>query len=99
MSSIKNGYYEICEKIGLGISSLGESSKSCRENGEWVKKANNSNIKVSEEFCLSFNMRQPDGNPLRGEDAVMAVTIMKKAILEEDDELYNSLKEAGFINN
>lgn len=98
-SKIKNGFKVINETlVSLSEEFLTSAKNARRATEEVVKEANNSDIKASEEFCLKFAMRQPDGNPLRGEDAVLAKTIMIKALDEEGDELYNSLKEAGFIH-
>ena len=96
MSSIKNGYYETCEKLGSGISSFNEEIRSFKEEME----VNNIELEIegAEESCLGFDMRQPDGNPLKGKEAVLASKLMKKALLDNDREIYNSLKELGLIH-
>jgi hypothetical protein len=96
MSSIKNGYYQATEKLASGIRSLGEKARSCTEEIE--KEVKNIQIESAEEFCLGFAMRHQDGNPLKGEDAIIMSHIMKKALDDEGDELFNNLKEAGFIH-
>ena len=96
MSSKKNGYYDTCEKIGSGISSFTEKVRSFKE--EIKVKSIENEIESLEEFCLSFAMRHPDGNPLKGKDAVLAGKLMKKALLDNDHEIFNSLKELGLIH-
>ncbi|ALO35414.1 hypothetical protein CMT41_12310 [Colwellia sp. MT41] len=96
MSSIKNGYYETCEKLASGISSFTEKVRSFNEEME-VKNIE-IEIESAEEFCLGNAMRQPDGNPLKGKEAVLACKLMRKVLLENDQELFNNLKEAGFIH-
>jgi hypothetical protein len=92
MSLIKDGYYEACEKLASGISSLGEKARSCAEEME------KDEIESAEKFCLGFAMRHPDGSPLKGEYAISLCKIMKQALYDEDHELFDNLKEAGFIH-
>jgi hypothetical protein len=96
MSSIKNGYYETCEKLASGISSFTETVRSLKE--EMEDKTIEIEIEFAEEFCLGYAMRHPDGNPLKGKEAVLACKLMKKVLHENDLELFNNLKEAGFIH-
>jgi hypothetical protein len=96
MSSIKNGYYEICEKLASGISSFNEEIRSFNEEME-VKNIE-FEIECAEKSCLGFAMRQPDGNPLKGKEAVWANKLMTKARLDNDREIYNSLKELGLVH-
>jgi hypothetical protein len=96
MSSIKNRYYKTCETLALGFRSLGEGSKSWSE--EIKKEDTNMKIEKAEELCLACAMRHPDGNPLRGKDAVSAGELLQKVIVDGDYELFNRLKEAGFIH-
>lgn len=96
MSSIKNGSYDICEKLTSGISSFTEKVRSFNEEME-VKNIE-IEIENAEEFCLAFAMRHPDGNPLKGKEAVLAGKLMKKALLDNDHEIFNSLKELGMIH-
>jgi benzoyl-CoA reductase/2-hydroxyglutaryl-CoA dehydratase subunit BcrC/BadD/HgdB len=100
MSSIKNGFEVICETL-VSLSEEGNAlSKSFRSGAEeMLKKANNSKMEGTEKFCLAYNMRHPDGKPLKGQDAIIMCEIMKKALRDSDDEVFNKLKEAGFIHN
>jgi hypothetical protein len=96
MSSKKNGYYETCKRLATGISSFNEEIHSFNEEME-VKNID-IEIEYAEESCLGFDMRQPDGNPLKGKEAVLANKLMKKALHDNDREIYNSLKELGWIH-
>jgi hypothetical protein len=96
MSSIKNGYYEACEKLASGISSLSKGAVSCAERA--LIEARNGRMESAEELCLTYAMSDPDGNPLKGKEAVLASDIMIKALRDEDWELLNKLKELGFIH-
>jgi hypothetical protein len=96
MSSIKNDYYDTCEKLGSGISSFTEKVRSFNEEME-VKNIE-FEIEIAEESCLRFAMRNPDGKPLKGKEAVLANKLMTKALLDNDHEIFNSLKELGLIH-
>ncbi|GAA6172001.1 hypothetical protein NBRC116592_16710 [Colwellia sp. KU-HH00111] len=96
MSSKKNGYYYACEKLASGVSSFTEKVRSFNEE---IKVKNiEIEIESAEKFCLGFAMRRPDGNPLRGKEAVLAGKLMKKALLDNDLDIFNSLKELGLIH-
>jgi hypothetical protein len=96
MSSIQNGYYDTCEKLASGIDSFTEKVRSFNEE---VKVKNiEIEIESAEEFCLGFSMKHPDGNPLKGKEAVLTAKLMKKALHDNDHEIFNNLKEAGFIH-
>jgi hypothetical protein len=97
MSLIKNGYYEACENIASGVSSLAESFKSSAD-GVFIE-AHNGRMETLAEYCLTYALRNPKGGPLKGDLLMLVCDIHKKALIDEDWESLNKLKNQGFIHN
>jgi hypothetical protein len=102
MSSKKN----VCEVISETLVKINTSAKNGRRKSEeWLKEykkeANNEEIKYSELFCLRMALTNPDGNPLKGEVALIVYDILRDTEINVDAEqfykLKNELKEAGIV--
>jgi len=100
MSSIKDDYYEACEKIASGLDGFSSLAQDAQANLKDLKnEVQNDTIKLAEKYCLDNSLGATDGSPIKGEDAKRLMELFNEALNDSDFKLINKLKDLGFIHN